>query len=862
MNFTFAPQQYPQRETQKNYVFVDEHNRHKRLKVMRACEGCRKRKIKCDAVTTNSWPCSACIRLKLPCVKPNGFDGAVDANAYEGSMGPSDQYQHAQMQQAMAHPGSSSGPQMYAAYPEHPASGYQGIPYDTSQAQAQGMHYTNMHPHHGALDQQYAAQNVFPTPPLQHIKAEQSPEGYSPESYAQQDLSELLGSLKVDEKGTAPYLRNKASFRREEEPAVEDDDDYQAMLPPVTSGPGSKVRIPPELMPDELEALNYIDAFFENVHPYVPVLNKSMFMHQWHTSRESISPLILEAIFALGGRLRDDPSEGAQWLALATRHADAFMDNPRLSTLQGLLLLLKAREASPKRGYYYRSWMTVVQCVQMGIDLGLDEHHDDHESGRGCEYNLLECRLRTRIWQTVFVCEVMVGAPQGRHDLAVPQDSVEFDVPQPMPGGDKEDELVSRNFVYFARVVRNVRRMSSVYTRVKKKKDWGIDPEMVQLNQGFASFLPELPADMAVTYPPDGSPPWLPSSFIGNLHSYFHLSVILYHRPQLSFLDPTTNATQWKHHMTKCYDSAKALCKLQEAIVNSSGLEGLMCMQRGYSFTVYCGLSCIVLHLVCIVSPDPDFNSDAAEYFSRHMRIMEKVMEVWTTPELRQQVEAVREAFSADTRKPFQLKPTFPYGSPHPSNHSSPPQAPQGYRPAVDRVGPKDPLLDAAQSAPNVSFPGYPITPPVSSGAADSKSDSPIGQPNMVMISQGGQVPALHQNMPLPEQPAWNPQRIFEQWNTSFGTLDTATAAARNGPLNFSSPPGPHEGSNMQEYHGANDSLQQGGPSQLSPQQYSAPPAPIISPAQWQASVASVYEGGLKRAWDYDGSSQMMQRRH
>jgi hypothetical protein len=163
------------------------------------------------------------------------------------------------------------------------------------------------------------------------------------------------------------------------------------------------------------------------------------------------------------------------------------------------------------------------------------------------------------------------------------------------------------------------------------------------------------------------------------------------------------------------------------------------------------------------VSPDPDFNQDAAEYFSRHMRVMEKVMEVWTMPELRQQVEAVREAFSADTRKPFQLKPTFPYGSPHPSNHSSPPRAPQGYhRPPTDRVGPMEPLLDAAQNAQNVSHPGYPITPPVSSGATDSKGDSPVGQPQMVMISQGSQVPALHQSMALPEQVAWNPARIFE----------------------------------------------------------------------------------------------------
>jgi hypothetical protein len=137
-------------------------------------------------------------------VKPNGFDGAVDGNPYDGSIGLSDQYQNAQIQQAIAHPGQRSGQHdnMYAAYPDHPASGYQGIPYDPSQAQAQGLHYTNVHPHHGAMDQQHVAQNVFPTPPLQHNATEPSPEAYSPDSYAQQDLSELLGSLKVDEKGT------------------------------------------------------------------------------------------------------------------------------------------------------------------------------------------------------------------------------------------------------------------------------------------------------------------------------------------------------------------------------------------------------------------------------------------------------------------------------------------------------------------------------------------------------------------------------------------------------------------------------------------------------------------------------------
>lgn len=71
-------------------------------------------------------------------------------------------------------------------------------------------------------------------------------------------------------------------------------------------------------MPDEDVALHYFDLFFLHVHPYVPVLNKQLFYQQWNTDRDSISPLILEALFAIGGRLAEDPTEGQQWLALAS----------------------------------------------------------------------------------------------------------------------------------------------------------------------------------------------------------------------------------------------------------------------------------------------------------------------------------------------------------------------------------------------------------------------------------------------------------------------------------------------------------------------------------------------------------------
>lgn len=49
---------------------------------------------------------------------------------------------------------------------------------------------------------------------------------------------------------------------------------------------------------------------------------------------------------------------------------------------------------------------------------------------------------------------------------------------------------------------------------------------------------------------------------------------------------------------------------------------------------------------------------------------------------------------------------------------------------------------------------------------------------------------------------------------------------------------------------------------QLPPQQY-LPPVTIptfVSPSMWQESVASVYEGGLKRQWEYDDNHMSSKR--
>lgn len=126
-------------------------------------------------------------------------------------------------------------------------------------------------------------------------------------------LTDVLGELKIDHTAIAPYITNQKKALAET-PAQEE---YEVQLPASVSL-DHIVRIPPEMMPAEEQALQYFDYFFTNIHPYVPVVNKSYFYQQWQSARDSISPLMLEAIFACSTMMLGDVEEGNKWLALAS----------------------------------------------------------------------------------------------------------------------------------------------------------------------------------------------------------------------------------------------------------------------------------------------------------------------------------------------------------------------------------------------------------------------------------------------------------------------------------------------------------------------------------------------------------------
>lgn len=214
--------------------------------------------------------------------------------------------------------------------------------------------------------------------------------------------------------------------------------------------------------------------------------------------------------------------------------------------------------------------------------------------------------LFTKSWLGVLkVCSiVIISLPMqiliqlGRYDFEVNPETVDFTIQRQLPCTDPSDHEISRQYTYFTRMVKMVRTLNGIYSRVKKQKDWGSNPQFANLNPMVQDWLEDLPNDLQVNFPEGGTPPWLPNHFVGNMHAYHHLIVIMLHRPQLMSSRSFSVGGSWKKHMTLCYASAKAMCQLQEGVLQSFGLAGLRCMLRGINFVIYAVLTCTMIHLV------------------------------------------------------------------------------------------------------------------------------------------------------------------------------------------------------------------------------------------------------------------------
>ena len=180
---------------------------------MRACEGCRRRKIKCDAATTNAWPCAACVRLKLPCIPPtvnydrthtgtgnlSGLERVLDFDNSSGS-GEDEYNQHMHAPQVF----ELGNPQTQMHVPQTPYNDALGVfhtpPYsDRALSQHEFSTYEEVPPMPAPFPDPHTTYQTSTAPSMPSTSG--IPIWQHDEQQPVVELSDVLGELKINENG-------------------------------------------------------------------------------------------------------------------------------------------------------------------------------------------------------------------------------------------------------------------------------------------------------------------------------------------------------------------------------------------------------------------------------------------------------------------------------------------------------------------------------------------------------------------------------------------------------------------------------------------------------------------------------------
>lgn len=203
--------------------------------------------------------------------------------------------------------------------------------------------------------------------------------------------------LSVNDLGQAVYITDLPTrndrlpwIGQEPDPLPADGADTITLEPPLPTSLREPIELPP---PDIVDSL--IQTYFEHIHPYTPMIHHPTFIQQMESPNGAPSILLLNTIFAVSARWSNHPSiqqppsssppgspvnstgspsdAGQVFYRRALALLDDFVDIPRVSTVQALILIIRYQEQVRRPGSFFRPWLYLGIAMRMVSDLGLNK---------------------------------------------------------------------------------------------------------------------------------------------------------------------------------------------------------------------------------------------------------------------------------------------------------------------------------------------------------------------------------------------------------------------------------------------------------------------------------------------------------
>ncbi|KAI9274313.1 fungal-specific transcription factor domain-containing protein [Phascolomyces articulosus] len=589
----------------------------KRQRVSKACEQCRRKKVKCDGAAPL---CGNCVVLDIQCTykestrkrgPPKGYIEAIEGRLHrlEALLGSIVQEGDPRFQAVM----NELNAPLETAYGElvRPRPMQRSLIAGFEEGGGQNT---------SSISSEYSEEIQRSAP---------TEAGTSNNMTTIDSVNDNMCNLSIDESGQLRYYGRSSGFYMLQGSKNFQNGSFQFSSDDAIHSIQQRVD-PFEMPPKDLQE-HLLDLYFEYFYPFIPLLHKKSFMEKLNSNEHQPSRLLLNAIYAVASRVSPDPrvrtdpnqpdTAGDVFFERARLLLDFEWNNFRVSTVQSLLLMSSHQNGAlkPTRGWIYSG-----MAFRMAQNLGLHRNCDT--------WNLSEAdkQDRKRAFFCCFVIDRLTCAMHGRAPMI---DERDYDTPYPTE--DDEDDVerkprIMENFIALIKLCEILGDVLRDLYMVKGRKQLSVmaTPDSVistldkALNQWMAKLPPNLRYRPPNTRLAERAP--APALELCQVHMLFYTTLILLHRPFIP--GPTQSiAPSVFPSASICTFAANKILDIAESMYADGRLTNVN------NYSLYFMFTAGVIFVYNAASTDSMFSFEAKISINKIMRAMDEVEKTWIT---------------------------------------------------------------------------------------------------------------------------------------------------------------------------------------------------------------------------------------
>ncbi|CEP08325.1 hypothetical protein [Parasitella parasitica] len=619
----------------------------KRTRITRACDTCRRKKIKCDVDSRH--PCTTCSQYDWECTfhdtakkrgPPKGYIESLETrlekmekllqqigNNNDGdevvrdlplslSTSSNRQRKKRQASDSLSHAENTTTTMIASSSPSLSEPAASTPTSSSSSSKARDPKRGKVVRYHGSSSGYYLVGNI-----LDNSNSSSTSDSNQHETSTAQDTIESDRLRKVY---VVPSFNGGQDIRLRRVNA--DDDDLMVVRDTTADEEAFQLADDGQEAIDDLiprsVLTRLVHTYFRDAHTTLPVLEKDEYMDAFEgRTTPPPAPLLTyaictyscfllkanDSIFKEAGVERDHVFQTL--LDRATFLVRKEYLKPRIVTIQALVLLCAHPTYSTSS---YRNWILAGMAVRMAQDLGL------HRTLTTVEVSSDFKEKRKRLWYSCYITDRWCCAVMGR-PLAIADSDCDVDLPLIHGSDGNEDLTMFVNFIKLSGILGEVlRRIYSPKAKLNGYKTKAMEQTVWSLQRMLEEWFKNVPSGYKITendlsdlrhnkdlYAPD-------SKKImegGPLTVCYHAVVLLLHRP---FIVLENDQADMPSPLSRATLLCKTAAKL--AIDVARAIPYMAIAKFGWNFAAYSVFQAALIHIYNCTSTDPDIAKEAQQY--------------------------------------------------------------------------------------------------------------------------------------------------------------------------------------------------------------------------------------------------------